>query len=155
MTSVGWLVLLPPGVGWDIMGYESDPLPSYPELRNCSYSVKLITPLPRLILWLIYHILIPSAHHPARPHHYLRLRAHFIYSLVGHPLRYTSLPPIYLYSDGMDPCGVHHLLYHWILPLSACPTFFHHLRDPSYRSMVECGQDLEHLSGHHPSLASV
>ena len=25
-TSVGWSILLPPGVGWDIMGYESYPL---------------------------------------------------------------------------------------------------------------------------------
>ena len=44
--------------GWDIMGYESDILPSYYELRNCSYSIKLnytsspSTPqvhLPRLV----------------------------------------------------------------------------------------------------------
>ena len=40
-TLVGWLILLPPGVGWDIMGYESDPLPSYLESSNCSYSVML------------------------------------------------------------------------------------------------------------------
>ena len=26
-TSVGWLILLTPGIGWDIMGYESDTLP--------------------------------------------------------------------------------------------------------------------------------
>ena len=32
-TIVGWLILLPPGVGWDIVGYESDLLPSYTELR--------------------------------------------------------------------------------------------------------------------------
>ena len=29
--QVGWLILLLPGVGWDIMGYESEPLSSYPE----------------------------------------------------------------------------------------------------------------------------
>ena len=28
-------------VGWYIMGYESDPLPSYNGLRNQSYSIKL------------------------------------------------------------------------------------------------------------------
>ena len=39
---VGWLILLPLGVGWDIMGYELYPLPPYPELRNCSYSIMLI-----------------------------------------------------------------------------------------------------------------
>ena len=38
---VGWLILLPPGVGWDIMGYESEPLPYYPRLRNCSYYIML------------------------------------------------------------------------------------------------------------------
>ena len=38
-----WLILLPPRVGWDIMRYESEPLPSYHyhELRNCSYSIVL------------------------------------------------------------------------------------------------------------------
>ena len=39
-TPVGWLIILPPGAVWDIMGYESYPLPPLPELRNCSYSVK-------------------------------------------------------------------------------------------------------------------
>ena len=38
---VGWLILRLPGVGWGIMGYESEPLPSYHDLRNCSYSIKL------------------------------------------------------------------------------------------------------------------
>ena len=40
MFSV-WLILLPPSVGWDIMGYESEPLPSYLDLRNFSYSIML------------------------------------------------------------------------------------------------------------------
>ena len=26
---VVWFILISPGVGWDIMGYESEPLPSY------------------------------------------------------------------------------------------------------------------------------
>ena len=38
---VGWLILLPPGVGCYIMGYESDPLPSYRNLRNFSHSIQL------------------------------------------------------------------------------------------------------------------
>ena len=38
---VGWLLILPPGVGWGIMGCESDPLPSYIRLRNCSYYIML------------------------------------------------------------------------------------------------------------------
>ena len=37
----GWLILLPPGVGWDITGYESEPLTSYLELINFSYSIML------------------------------------------------------------------------------------------------------------------
>ena len=40
-TLVVWLIILPPGVDWDIMGYASDPLPYYHELRNCSYSIKV------------------------------------------------------------------------------------------------------------------
>ena len=38
---VGWLNILPPGVRWDIMGYESDPPTSYTKLRNCSHSIML------------------------------------------------------------------------------------------------------------------
>ena len=33
-TLFGWLIILMPGVGWDIMGYESETLPSYHKLRN-------------------------------------------------------------------------------------------------------------------------
>ena len=36
---ISWLTLLPPVVGWDIMGCESEPLPSYNKLSNCSYTV--------------------------------------------------------------------------------------------------------------------
>ena len=40
-NHVGWLIILPSVVGWDIMGYESEPLPSHIKLRNCSYSIML------------------------------------------------------------------------------------------------------------------
>ena len=40
-NHVGWLILSPPVVGWYIMGYESDPLPSYHELMNYSYYIML------------------------------------------------------------------------------------------------------------------
>ena len=33
---VGWLILLLDGVGWYIMDYESETLPSYHKLRNFS-----------------------------------------------------------------------------------------------------------------------
>ena len=32
--QVGWLIIIPLGVGWDIMGYESETLPSYIDLSN-------------------------------------------------------------------------------------------------------------------------
>ena len=38
---VGWLILLPPVVGWYTMGCETEPLPSYNDLRKCSYSFTL------------------------------------------------------------------------------------------------------------------
>ena len=41
MSKVCWLIILPRRVGWDIMGYTSDPIPSYHELRNWIYSNKL------------------------------------------------------------------------------------------------------------------
>ena len=40
VSWVGWSILLLPGAGWYIMGFESETLPSYLGLRNCSYSVK-------------------------------------------------------------------------------------------------------------------
>ena len=119
MTSVEWLIILLPGVGWDIMGYESEPLPPYPKLRNCSYSVKLITPFPHLFLRFVYRVLIPPVHHPYCPRNPLRLRLQCIYRAAGHLLRYGRLPTLDVYSDGVCPRGVHYLLYRWILPLSA------------------------------------
>ena len=35
------LIISPPGICWDIMGYESEPLPSYHDLRNFSYNIML------------------------------------------------------------------------------------------------------------------
>ena len=137
------------------MGYESEPLPSYPDIRNCSYSPKLITPLPRLYLWIIYQVLIPLAHHLHGPLHPLRLHAQFIHMPTGHPLRYVRLPPLYVYSYGVEPCRVHRLLYNWILPLSSGPTFRHHPRDPLHCPMVERCQDLDHLPVHHPTIAYI
>ena len=59
---VGSLIILLPGVGWFIIGYESEPLPFYPKLRNCSYYVKLITNPPSLLLRFIYCVLISPLH---------------------------------------------------------------------------------------------
>ena len=42
LKLVGWVILLPPVVGWDIIGCESVSLPSHKNLRNCSYSFTLI-----------------------------------------------------------------------------------------------------------------
>ena len=41
-TLVGWLLILPLIVGWDIMGCEPEPLPHYRNIRNCSYYFTLI-----------------------------------------------------------------------------------------------------------------
>ena len=120
---VGWLILLPPRVGQDIMGYESEPFTSYPELSNFSYSVTLITPPPCLLPMFIYRVLIPPSHQPARPRHPLRLRSQCIDGAAGHPLHYGCLPPLDVHPDGVDLWGFYRLLYQWVLPLSACPTF--------------------------------
>ena len=79
---VGWLIILLPGVGWDIMRHESDPLPFYPDLRNCSYSFKLITTPPHLFLHVMYRILIPPAHHPACPQHTYTYWHATVYAMV-------------------------------------------------------------------------
>ena len=41
LNYASWLILLPPILGWDIMGYESDPLSYYLGLNNCSYYIIL------------------------------------------------------------------------------------------------------------------
>ena len=152
---VGWLILLTPGVGWDIMGYESEPLPSYPNLRNFSYFFKLITPLHCLLIRFIYRVSIPPLHQPDCPRNSLRLHAQCIDGAAGHPLRYVCLPPLDVHPYGVDPCGFHCLLYRWVLPLSAWPAFLRHHRDPSRRPMVELRQDLEYPHSHHPALAII
>ena len=152
-TLVGWLISLLPGVGWDIIGYESEPLLSYPELRNCSYSVNLITPLPRLFLRFIYRVFIPPLHHMARPRHPLRLLAQCIDGASRHPLRYGCLPSFDVHSDGLDPRSAHCLIYRWVLPLYACPAIFRYPCDLLCRPMMERRQDLDHLPIHHPALA--
>ena len=137
------------------MGYKSENLPSYPKLRNCSYSVKLITPLPCLFLRFIYPGLISSLRQPDRPQHLLRLCTKYIDGAAGKPLQSGRLKPLDAHPDGVDPRGFHSLLYQWLLPLSACPAFSLYPRDPSRRLMVEPRQNLEHLPGHHPNLAAI
>ena len=129
----------------------SFPTPGY----NCSYSVKLITYFPHLFLRLIYRVLIPLEHYPDCPRHPLSLLAQCIDRPLGHSLYYGRLPALDVYSDGVEPHGVHCLLYCEILPLSAYPMFLRHPCDLSRCTMVEHHQDLEHLPGHHLALASI
>ena len=110
VITVIWLILLPPEVGWYIMGYESEPPPSYPKLRNCSYYLKLITPHPCLLISFIYHVLIPPMHQPGRPQHPLHLCAKCIDRAAGHPLRYFCLTPIHVHPYGVEPRIFHRLL---------------------------------------------
>ena len=67
------LNLPPVVVGWYIMGYESEPLPSYNKLRNRSYSIKKNKKNLRLILIFLYHVFIPPYHHTDCPQPTLRL----------------------------------------------------------------------------------
>ena len=121
------------------MGYESEPLPYYLELRNCFYSIKLITSLPRLFIRLINRVLISPSHHPACTQNPLRLHEKFIDRPAGHPIRYIHMSSLNVYSNGVDPCRVYCLLYRWILPLSACPTFCRHPRDLVFLCTVSSG----------------
>ena len=82
-----WLFLLPPGLVWDIMGYEVEPLPSYAYIRNCSYSMMSNEKTICLLLRFIYHVLTSPSHPTARPRPPLRLNADFIKwigVLIGH-----------------------------------------------------------------------
>ena len=155
MNEVGWLIILLPGVGCYIMGYESDPLTSYPKLSNFSYSVKLIKPLTRLFLHFIYRVLIPPLHQPDRPWHPLHVRAQCTDGATGYPLQYGCLPLLDVNPNGVDLHGFHCLLYRWVLPLPTWPAFRHHHCDSSRLLMVECRQDLEHLPVNHLALAAI
>ena len=107
ITLIGWLILLPPSVGWDIMGYESEPLPYYLGLSNCFYSIMLnYTESPTT----------PQVHSP-RPGPTISpsglspetdpLNTEFIDEVVGHLFRYCCLPPPDILSNGMNSCGFH------------------------------------------------
>ena len=153
---VGWLVNSPSdrsSLGYHRVYVRAPTV--LPQVKELLLTSKIITPIPSLLLVLIYQFLIPPTHHPARSRNPLRLCAQCIDRPAGHPTLYGGLQSLDVYSDGVDPCGVHHILYRWILPLSACPTFRCHPRDLSRRPMVERRQDLEHLPGHHPTLSSI
>ena len=137
------------------MEYESEPLPFYSDLSNCSYSVIFLTPLPCLFLWFVYRVLILPAYHLAVPRHMLRLRAQYIDRASDHPLRYVHLLPYDFHSNGVDSHCVHRLIYRFVLPLSTYPAFLDHSGDPSRHLIMEFRQDLEHLPGHHPALAAI
>ena len=122
---------------------------------NCSYYVNLVTNIPLLFLRLIYHVLIPPAHHPDRPWHPLRLLSQCIDILSVNPLRYGRLPPLDVYSDMVEPRGVYRFLYHYITPLSAVPMFCRNLGDQLCHPMVERCKKLENLPDYHLTLASI
>ena len=69
LLGVDWLIILPPGVGWYIMGYKSEPLPSYHKWSNCSYSIKLsyTTPssTPKVHLRCLGTTILPTVSSPA------------------------------------------------------------------------------------------
>ena len=71
----------------------------------------------------IYRILIPPLHQTARPRHLFFLSAQCIDEAAGHYFLYGHMPLIDAHYDGVEPSGLHCLLYLWVLPLSTCPTF--------------------------------
>ena len=136
---VGWLILLPPGVGWDTMRYESKPFPYYHKLRNCYYYIKLSytasSSTPRV------HLLRPGPN----------------IAPTGSSLAstlYLWTPPD-KHPDGVVP-HIFHCLHYWgVLPLCTCHAFHCHHYDLSRLPVVEPLQDLEHLPSHHPALSVV
>ena len=56
------LTLPPPHIGWEIIGYESDPFPSYRCLRNPFYIIILKTKVFSGLHHLPSHFLIPPPH---------------------------------------------------------------------------------------------
>ena len=69
------LTLLPSSVGLDIMGYESEPLPSHIWLRNCSYTISLKC------------ILLSTRQSISRPMSWSHLRIHLItHGILSDPI---------------------------------------------------------------------
>ena len=104
------LTLLQPPVGWYIMGYESDPLPSCRWIRNCSYPKKITIVISGL-LYLPSHVLFPPPHESTRPRNLLCPRAQPISGPVVNVRRNVVLKFLYVLLDGPYPCylqGVFH-----------------------------------------------
>ena len=84
------------------MGYESEPLPSYNELRNQSYSIMFkLKHIPRLLFRFMYHFLIPPSHNPARTWPLLLLGTELIYGAECHLCRDGRLPSPNVLLDGL------------------------------------------------------
>ena len=96
------LTILPLVVGRDILGYESKPLPSYNNLRNHYYSIMFkLKQILCLLRIFMYHVLIPSPHHPACPWPLLCLGTELIDGLACHLYCYGRLPSLNVLPNGV------------------------------------------------------
>ena len=127
-----WLILLPPGVGWGIMGYESEPITSYYGLRKFSYSIMLNyveSPYTTQFHWQRPGLIIspssssPESAPPQRIVHRLVIRPHFLLWLHV-ALWCTLLWDEVLRHPLSPPRGV--------IPTPARPTCFRHPCDQPY-----------------------
>ena len=111
------LNILPPSVGWDIMGYFSEPLTYHILLRNRSYTLNF--KFSTFISWSLYlpsHVLIPPLYPSAQSRSNRCPRAQFPFLTVGHMRCNSGMP--WLEILGAYPVGWSDLRV-----CSLCPLF--------------------------------
>ena len=116
---VGWLILLLYRVGWDIMGYESEPLPSYHELNNWSYSIMLS--YPKYLSTSQVHLLLPGTTIIPSKSSLASAPPLFIAHIWGGRQSFTLWLPASpdVLPNGVDPCVFHFLHYQGVLLIFA------------------------------------
>ena len=118
-SGLSCLTLFPPSVHWDIMGYESETLPSYRYLSNRSYTIKFKNIFISGLLYLPSHIVIPPPHKNMSSQNPLLSSAQLIYEPKDHMCRNGGLTTLYILLDCTKTYGFHHLSHRGPLPLFA------------------------------------
>ena len=149
------LTLLSLVVGWYMMGYEPDTLPSYNKLRDCYYSIILnytdSPSTPQIHVPRPDPTISSSVSSPASSQPWYRVH------------EWGGMPPVPQWSHVISKCtpvwGVRPMLILLpplgIFPLFAHNMFFRNPCDTLVCLMVNLLQDLQHLLRHHPNFTTI
>ena len=111
------LTLIPIYVGYNIMGYKSEPLPSYRYLRNFSYIINLKTTISSGSRYLPSRVLFPPLHKLAHSRHPLFPCEQIIYGPEVHLRHCGVLTPLHIIIDLPYPSGLQYFSHWGEIPL--------------------------------------